>query len=94
MLKVCKHCGLPEEDHHDYEPSMPDGCVCDPNEWGDNVPAPCAEYLGDGQQHCNRCDHDRACHMPANVEVTGLARPFAQGPCEPQGYTSADSFEK
>jgi hypothetical protein len=67
MLKVCKHCGLPEEDHHDYEPSMPDGCVCDPNEWGDNVPAPCAEYLGDGQQHCKRCDHDRACHMPANV---------------------------
>ena len=67
MLKVCKHCGLPEWAHHDYEPSMPDGCVCDPGEWGDEVRVPCAEYLGDGQQYCTRCEHDSACHIPANA---------------------------
>jgi len=28
---------------------------------------PCAEYLGDGQQYCTRCEHDSACHIPANA---------------------------
>lgn len=67
MRKVCKHCGLPEEDHHDYEPAMPDGCVCNPGEWGVNVPDPCHEYQGDGEQYCKRCQHDKACHKTPNV---------------------------
>lgn len=59
----------------------------------DREGAPHVEVLGD--QWCRRKTLREALDvLRSNVEVTGLARPFAQGPCEPQGYTSADSFEK
>lgn len=69
--KMCKHCGGAEEDHHDYEPSMPDGCVCSPGEWGDVVTDPCEEYQGNGSEYCLRCEHDKACHKGSNAELTG-----------------------
>jgi hypothetical protein len=65
MDRICKHCGLPEESHHDFELRMPNGCQCDPFEWGGNIPIPCDAYQGDGAQHCVRCEHDRACHKPS-----------------------------
>ena len=78
MQKVCKHCGKPEAEHHDYEPTMPEGCVCDPGEWGDNVTEPCEEYQGEGGQYCKRCEHDKACHKTPNMDVTGAKRPCGQ----------------
>ena len=68
--KVCKHCGGAEEAHHDYEPSMPDGCVCPPGEWGRTVTDVCREYIGSGSD-CERCQHDEECHKGSNAEVSG-----------------------
>ena len=65
--KVCKHCGGTEEAHHDYEPSMPEGCVCDPGGWGDVVTDVCAKYLGDGMSYCAKCEHDKDCHKGPNA---------------------------
>lgn len=72
--KMCKHCGGAEEDHHDYEPSMPDGCVCSPGEWGDVVTDPCEEYQGNGSEYCLRCEHDKACHKGSNAVLSGAPR--------------------
>ena len=62
MRKFCKHCGLEENEHHDFEATMPDGCVCPPNEWVDTVPQPCDAYEGDGVSNCTKCEHDAECH--------------------------------
>ena len=62
MRKVCAHCGLPEDQHHDYEPSLPAGCVCASGEWGEDVPEACDKYDGNGTTYCARCEHDEACH--------------------------------
>lgn len=62
---ICRICGLPEEEHHTFEPSeppMPAGCVCDPGEWDGEVPDPCSEYVGNGVEYCRRCEHEAACH--------------------------------
>ena len=44
---------------------MPDGCQCASGEWGDEVKPICAEYVGNGTQYCERCEHDYACHKAA-----------------------------
>jgi hypothetical protein len=67
-MKVCKCCGLPESSHHEFEPQMPDGCICDPGEWGDNVRQPCHEYVGDGVSYCATCEHDKECHQVPGKE--------------------------
>lgn len=66
--RICRYCGLHEEQHHDFEPSMPEGCVCYPGEWEDEVPDPCSEYQGDGKQRCLVCEHDFACHRSKEVQ--------------------------
>lgn len=58
----CKVCGEPESAHHDFEPKMPEWCVCDYGVWGDHVSDVCADYQGDGNQYCRKCEHDRECH--------------------------------
>ena len=70
--KVCKHCGGTKEAHHDYEPSMPEGCECNPGEWGDTVNDICAEYQGNGITVCAKCEHDEECHKGSNANVCGL----------------------
>jgi len=64
VRRVCKICGVPEDQHHTAEwREQPDGCVCDPLEWDvDAIPPACDEYQGDGKQNCTRCEHDKACH--------------------------------
>lgn len=63
MKKVCIYCGHAEDDYHEFEEKvMPPGCVCPPGEWHDDVPAPCAEYQGDGKRNCTHCEHDKECH--------------------------------
>jgi len=62
MKKVCKHCRLPADQHHEYEPVMPPGCQCDPGEWGDTVLDVCDRHQGNGE-YCERCEHDQACHQ-------------------------------
>lgn len=62
---ACKHCGKTEEEHCEgYEKKMPDGCQCDPWEWG-NVTPICAQYVGNGKQNCATCEHDAGCHATA-----------------------------
>lgn len=65
--QICAICGRYEEDHHDFEPSMPEGCQCDPGEWGSMVPDPCAEFHGKEGQHCSRCEHDAHCHRSVRL---------------------------
>ncbi len=64
MQIVCKHCGRPESEHHEFVAEMPKGCVCVPATWLDVVEPACQEYVGDGTQYCTRCAHDKACHKP------------------------------
>ena len=62
----CKHCGLPEEDHHEFEAAvtMPGGCVCDPGTWdgANNITKICPMYVGNGVSYCDTCEHDKGCH--------------------------------
>lgn len=60
MIVACPHCGQPYEDG---KPTMPPGCVCPPGEWDGEVSPVCAQYVGDGDQACRTCEHDRACHV-------------------------------
>ena len=73
--KICKHCGGTEEAHHDYEPSMPEGCICDPRDWGDVVNDVCPAYRSGIDEYCSQCQHDEACHKGSNVKVSGLPQP-------------------
>lgn len=65
-MTVCKYCGQPESEHCIFEPKLlPDGCMCDSNTWSSDpstIPEPCANYIGDGQEYCQTCQHDLACH--------------------------------
>ena len=66
MKRYCKICGELENDHHTPDwIEVPDGCVCDPMTWEDNIPAPCEKYAGNGVQNCLKCEHDKACHKGA-----------------------------
>lgn len=58
---TCMHCGETWENHCTFEAKMPDGCQCDPGEWGDTVNDVCPEFVGDFS-NCARCEHDRECH--------------------------------
>ena len=65
MTKYCKHCGLSEHEHHEFEASIvvPDGCICDPGTWDGYKPTGiCPAYKGDGNVYCITCEHDKACH--------------------------------
>ena len=71
MKRVCRICGVAEDEHHAPEwIEVPDGCVCDPLTWDNNViPPPCNEYNGNGTTYCETCEHDRECHT-ANAAYT------------------------
>ena len=50
---ICRHCRLPEYDHHDFEALViPIACKCPLDMWDENatIPEPC------------ECEHDPACH--------------------------------
>jgi len=67
MAKLCKICGQPEREHHDFLPiEIPEGCVCDSGTWdiSDTIPPVCSEYTGDGINNCEICEHDKECHKP------------------------------
>jgi hypothetical protein len=61
---ICKHCGLPEDQHHDFERKMPKGCCCDPYEWATDRPVSsiCSKYVGNGKGPCKNCEHSPGCH--------------------------------
>lgn len=64
---VCKDCGLPEEDHHTFNPRMsgPAGCICDPNSWRrDPIPGVCTSFYPDEEypEQCATCEHEKECH--------------------------------
>jgi len=58
---LCRHCSLPEEDHHEFEREMPEGCVCSPGTWNRMIPI-CAAYHGGPDRRCLECQHDKGCH--------------------------------
>ena len=69
----CIHCGKSKADHCEYEPAkVPDGCVCDPMEWGNplEIPEICDNFTEDNDtesdcydpERCISCEHDKACH--------------------------------
>lgn len=68
MTIVCKHCSLPAEDHHDFEPQMPDGCICDPFAWFGAVNDICGNYVDQDPadlaltDECVTCSHEKGCH--------------------------------
>ena len=67
---TCKHCGKHREDHHDFEPEMPPGCVCDPGTWdGGSARPACERFEGDADQYCETCEHDAACHVKEATDV-------------------------
>lgn len=68
--KICRVCGEREQAHHEYEPTMPDGCQCDPGSWDDDVTEVCAAYVGDPGKGCDRCEHDERCHGSHEDEAT------------------------
>lgn len=58
MTDVCRHCRLPESEHHEFEASAP--CGCDPKALTYKT---CQNYaLVVGLNRCARCGHDRECH--------------------------------
>ena len=65
---LCKHCGLAEGAHHEYEALMPEGCQCDPGTWEGSLGVPiCAELTWPKDDshppgYCMTCEHDMACH--------------------------------
>ena len=71
-MRICKHCGLPESDHHEFESTltMPVGCVCDAGTWDGAafIPRVCENYVGTGVSYCENCEHDKACHATSPEE--------------------------
>ncbi len=67
MTLLCKHCALPAEDHHEFEAQMPDGCVCSPGDWYDEVTPICGTFFANEKEPdiCATCEHERACHKAA-----------------------------
>lgn len=69
-MRICKICGELESNHHEPDwitITMPEGCVCDFRTWDykrksfKTSPA-CAEYMGNGEENCKKCEHDKECH--------------------------------
>jgi len=62
--KLCAVCGEHEDAHHKFLPVMPNGCVCDPADWGDYVSDVCDTYTEGGlfSDMCAICDHGKMCH--------------------------------
>lgn len=61
---TCKHCGLTEGEHHEFERVTPDGCVCIPRVWAQlkRIPPVCKDYTGEDGNYCEKCEHEKACH--------------------------------
>ena len=61
MKVLCRICGKAESEHHEFQSKvMPEGCVCAPGEWDEEVPLPCNAFAG--SDRCDNCEHDEACH--------------------------------
>jgi len=67
---LCKHCGLPESDHHTFEPiAKPAKCKCDPAVWenADEITQVCGNYEDAlfeefPEGYCKQCYHPKDCH--------------------------------
>lgn len=69
-MVVCRHCGLPRDEHCEFEDLLiPKGCVCDVGTWLPSDISPiCQNYVGDGEQYCENCEHEANCHTDALVK--------------------------
>lgn len=67
-IDKCVHCGRPASEHHAFEaPKVPEGCVCNPREWGNlaAIPAVCKNFEPWSEVEkdmCKNCQHDKECH--------------------------------
>ena len=71
MTDSCRHCGLPPDDHHEYESAArPPGCLCDPGTWDRDIEIPpiCTAYDGPVRGYCVHCEHDEACHAKERTD--------------------------
>lgn len=62
---ICQRCNRPEDEHcPGFDPYIvPDGCQCDPRDWGDNKIKPiCARFVGSPDENCEDCEHHIECH--------------------------------
>jgi len=65
---LCKHCGLPANQHHTFDPLelvVPERCVCFGDGWVDinNIPEICNSYEEGVFGICNKCEHNKKCHQ-------------------------------
>lgn len=62
----CINCGRREDEHCEefMPPNIPSGCICDTRSWGDpaSIPDVCFLFVGDKDNYCHTCEHDRECH--------------------------------
>lgn len=67
-MSICVHCGLSEDEHCRFEAVVRPSpeCCCDVKEWGNpqKIPPVCSEWIGENDENCNVCEHDRECHAP------------------------------
>lgn len=70
----CLDCGRPAADHHAFVPAVaPEGCTCDPHDWGDpkNIPLICWSFVPFDDMNpdtCGNCEHDEGCHRRSDVD--------------------------
>lgn len=62
----CVICGESQFDHHEFEPTMPKGCKCQPGSWigAQRIKRVCNKYVcNTAADMCETCEHDEACHI-------------------------------
>jgi len=67
-MKQCPNCYhiMKNEDLIDYlEKQKPKGCVCNPREWGGEIPPVCPSFHPMSEEEpdiCKSCEHEEGCH--------------------------------
>ncbi len=63
--RQCADCHQPECTHHAFVPIIPTGfCNCIASDWYlGAIPPVCDMYFGDGEEYCERCEHNKECHQ-------------------------------
>ena len=70
---ICGQCRQPRHMHCEFvEVTLPPGCKCEELEgWSTFpvIPAICTCYVGDGEDFCETCEHEKQCHQVAAPKI-------------------------